>query len=206
MDPTSSPLESRHPIAVTPEEPSTPPQLRAAIQAIQEFQFDPGDIARNTEVDDSAALIMFPTRPSAEVPTLSTEAWSFNPKDKPNPISINTARKYLARALEAGPCELPGADIHGYAWMVEKDPIWATRKNTEVVIAPTKPKKETDYSVPKQLAYMDKMQNYVLYHHLIKEAQEKLTTWFGKSMFDDLCIDGILLPTTTPMTLLAHLE
>ena len=121
------------------------------------LNFDDSKLNPNSiTICHSAALIMFPSRPNAELPTLRTEVWSFNPKDKPNPISINTARKYLARALEAVPCQLPGADIHSYSWMVEKDPIWAARKNTEVVIAPTKPKKETDYSVPKQLAYMDK--------------------------------------------------
>ena len=73
MDPVTSPLEQRQAIAVTSEHPSTRPRLREAIQAIQEFQFDPGDHTEETGVEDSAALIMFPSRPSAKLPTLRTE-------------------------------------------------------------------------------------------------------------------------------------
>ena len=68
------------------------------------------------------------------------------------------------------------AGVHGYAWIVEDDATWLNRDGVSNVIAPpTKPAKETDYDVKKQLEYNDKLNAFTMYQHLAQQGKEKIT-------------------------------
>ena len=205
---------------VTPGEPTlppaikydTPPQLRAEIADITGFTFAPDLAVSRTSTDTYAEdtvtateYIMFSPRSAAELPSLRTEKWPYSGRT-PNPISISKARKLLAAAYAAVPCEIEGTGVHGYAWMVESTTDWQLRRGvTATITPPVKPPKERDYDVKKQMAYADNMEAYKLYHHLVQEGQVRLIEWFGKSMFVDMYENEMLPATTTPTDLLGHL-
>jgi hypothetical protein len=209
---TQQRTQARHIATITPaanpstdvSTPGTPEQLRDAIESIEQFVFDPSTANAPPEPRETTAYVMFPTRAVTELPELSTEAWP-HADTKPNPISISKARKLLAAAYAAIPCELEGTGIHGYAWMIETDEQWEARGDTAAIVAPTKPTKETDYDVKKQMAYADRMEMYRHYHHLVQKGRNKLIEWFGKSMFMDLYVNELLPASITPKDLLQHL-
>ena len=198
-----------HTARVTPDTRSgevTPPGIRDAIDTIVDYQFTPFADHTHEYEDTSTAVIMFNSKATMDLPKLNTEVWPYNTNDKPTPISIHRARKYLAAAYAAVPSELTGTGLHGYAWMVETPTEWKTRDGVEPTIdEPQKPQKELDYDVKKQLAYADKMEAYRLYAHLVNEGRSKLIKWFGKSMFVDLYKNEMLPVTTTPRDMLDHL-
>ena len=55
-----------------------------------------------------------------------------------------------------------------------------------------------------QLEYVLNSKRYTVYKHLCKEGKVKIVEWFGKEMFVNLFIKGILPPNTTPTELLDH--
>ena len=184
---------------------STPTPIREAIETIGNYTWSPPQPEERTD-GEYQALMMFGARTATELPTLHTEAWAYNGQ-KPNPISINKAKRLLAAAYSAVPCELDGTGIHGYAWMIESDTVWSKRSGVDATItAPTKPKKPKGYIVAEQLKYADQMEAYRIYNHLVHEGRAKTIAWFGKEMFVDLHVDGILPPTITPAELIEHLE
>lgn len=189
--------------------PETPPRLRDAIATIENYSFTPPTRAPepgpSTEDESLALLMMFNSRAATELPQLHTDTWPYNGK-KPNPISVSKARRLLATAYAAVPCEITGTGEHGYAWMIETETEWNRREGTERGIKPpTKPEKENDYDIKKRLAYADKMEEYKLYNHLVQAGRAKIVTWFGKALFVDLHVNNMLPVTTTPTDLIAHL-
>ena len=186
----------------TSEGTTTPEPIRDAITSIEEFVFEP---PYTTDTPPATGYIMFHSRAATELPQLRTEEWPYK-DEKPNPISISKARKLLAAAYAAIPCEQEGTGVHGYAWMIETDTQWATRSGTSTITAPTKPIKETDYDIKKQMKYADQMDMYKLYIHLVQEGRIKLIEWFGKPMFMDLYVDELLPASITPRELLTHLS
>lgn len=101
---------------------------------------------------------MFGPRGSTELPPLRTDTWPYEGQ-KPNPINISKARKLLTAAYAAIPYELTEAGVHGHAWIIETDVEWKKRADvTSTIATPTKPIKETDYDVRKQLEYAGKME------------------------------------------------
>ena len=137
--------------------------------SLSEASEDPSS-SRNKEEANAAALalMMFSPRAATELPALRTADWPYEGQ-KPNPISISKARKLLAAAYAAVPCELKGAGVHGHAWIIETKEQWTTRSGASMIAMPTKPEKETDYDVKKQLQYADNMETYRLYNHLMQE-------------------------------------
>ena len=185
---------------VTPGDAKTP-AIDDAISDIERYEFDPYQ-----EEDESLALMMmYGNGMSAELPTVRTEGWPYTGQ-KPNPISINKARLLLAAAYESIPCDIAGAGRHGFSWIAETDETWLKRDGaTYAVIPPDMPEKEMDYSTKKQMQYQDKLRAFTLYNHLIQEGKAKIIEWFGKPMFVDLQVNGLLPSTKTPNDLLEHL-
>ena len=181
---------------------STPPNIRSAIEHISEFEFDPEETRQEEE---EIALMMFSPKTSTELPKLRTGKWPHG-NARPNPLSIGMARKLLAAALAEVPCELEEAGVHGYAWMIETAEVWKQRKDTAPITPPVKPKKIRTYEVKARWEYNDKLQEYTLYHHLVQEGKAKIIEWFGKELFVDLFVDGLLPTTITPRELLTHLS
>ena len=187
----------------------TPPPIRDAITAIESFVFSPDESPDTKKTqssnEDLQALMMFSPRAAIELPTLCTETWTYC-NQKPNPISINKAKKLLAAGYSNIPCELDGTGIHGYAWMIEPQEVWSKRSGvTATILVPSKPTKPTTYDIKEQLAYTDQMEAYRLYTHLVQEGRRKVLGWFGKAMFVDLYEDDMLPPTITPTELIEHL-
>ena len=163
------------------------------------------NVTENRPNKSPVAYAMYSPRAAAELPTIRTEKWPYD-GHSPNPISIAKARKLLAVAYARVPCELDGADVHRHAWIIETKATWDRRRGTSTVTAPTKPIKELDYDIGKQMAYADNMDMYRVYHHLVQEGNSKLIEWFGEPMFVDLYVDGLLPAASTPTELLSHLE
>ena len=61
--------------------------------------------------------------------------------------------------------------------------------------------KVKNYDMKAQWEYMDKLGEYTLYHHLLQEGKAKIIQWFGKELFVDLFVDGLLPTTVTPKEL-----
>ena len=186
----------------------TPPHLRDAIADIEQYQFTPPS-QQEAEDETIAAFMMFGpgTVGSTELPTLETEPWPHKGLKTPNPISIGTAVKLLAAAYAQIPCELEDAGLHGYAWIIEQDPVWLKRDGVSAAISPpTKPKTESSYDMKVRWEYADKLQKYTLYNHLVHAGKAKLLEWFGKPLFVDLFVNGMLPTARTPKELITHLE
>ena len=130
----------------TTEDQVTLPRLRAALEDIGNFEFDPEHeataAAEQQQIEDeaiAAALVMFsPTAAAVELPRVQTEPWLYKGR-KPDPISIGMARKLLAAALAEIPCEYEAAGDHGYAWMIEDQETWLKRGDVCTITVPTKP-------------------------------------------------------------------
>ena len=192
------------------------PATDAAIASLQGFTFNPnqpttpatgllpGNVSPTIGSPGIAQqqYVMFsPPTPRALEP-LNTEEWPY-PKDaSPNPIAINRAREILAAAMAEEDCELPGADIHGHAWVVENEPEWTARAGTGPVSIPTRPPVIGDASP----AYYRKKDLHRVYMHVVLEGKKKLIEWFGKSMFVDMHVNKALPTSTTPRDMLEHLE
>ena len=186
----------------------TPPSIREAIETIESYEYDPRKEEEERE-NEHIALMMFgsPKPGHTDLPTLRTGAWPYAGK-KPNPIVIGTAVKLLAAAYAEVPCELEAAGVHGYAWMIEPQEKWERRKDIDAgnpIAPPTKPLKVKNYDIKAQWEYADKMQEYTMYNHLVQEGKAKLIEWFGKELFVDLFVDGLLPNTATPKELIGHL-
>jgi hypothetical protein len=107
---------------------STPPILQETIKDFEDYKFDVESDTEEREDEALAlAMMMYESKATTELPSLRTEKWTYSNK-KPNPVSIGVARRLLAAGYAQVPCELEGAGIHGYAWMVELDQIWIARK------------------------------------------------------------------------------
>ena len=201
--PTPTISEGRH----------TPPLLREALTDIEGYEFNPNlsepeaaaDKQRIEEEALATALVMFSptTAASAELPKLRTEAWPYGGQ-KPDPISIGTAKRLLAAAYAEVNCEYEAAGDHGYAWIIEDATDWLERSGVGVITTPTKPKEVTGFDMKAQFEYAIKSRRYATYKHLCQEGKAKITEWFGKEMFVDLFIKDILPPTVTPKELLKH--
>ena len=185
----------------------SPPRERVADNNGSVLQSGGANEETTKEETALVAYMMYNTGHSmAELPELKVEAWPHGDQ-RPNPISISMARKLLAAAYAAIPCEVPGAGVHGHAWIIETDNDWLERDGaTATIVTPTKPLKSADYSIVATLKYSDEMSMFKLYNHLMQEGKQKIVTWFGKSMFDDLHKNGILPNTVTAKELLEHLE
>ena len=188
----------------------TPPLLAEAIDSIENYEYQSPittDTPDTTNHNEALELyMMFNTCAPTELPQLRTEPWPYSGK-KPNPISISKARRLLATAYAAVPCELAGTGDHGYAWMIESKEEWCKRQGVDNTIdAPTKPTKERDYDIKQRLEYADKMDTYRMYKHLMHEGCLKIIEWFGKPMFVDLYVNDMLPVTTTPTELIEHLR
>ena len=200
--PTVTPDGRRNVQGQATDTPELAVQIRQSIVSIkQELKLKDED--RHSDAT-TAYMMMFNPRGTTELPTLRTAEWLYDGQ-RPSPISINKARKLLAAAYAAVPCEMEEAGVHGHAWIIEEDKEWIARGGTKLVTTPTKPIKDTTYEVSKQLEYADKLDSYKLYNHLMQEGKEKIIVWFGRPLFVDLHIDGILPITTTPKELLQHL-
>ena len=171
-------------------------------RVIDDFTKDLDNYKRQEELALTAMMSL--GRTTAEMPTIKPGKWKYTGK-LPNPISIRKARRLLAAAYAKVPCSLKEAGLHGYAWIVEEPEQWNKRKDTSTVAPPEKPVE--DYTdLQGRLEHADKMEKYLLYHHLTQAGTDKLVTWFGKAMFLDLCTDGELDADITPKDLLTHLE
>lgn len=124
------------------------------------------EIAITTEEEAAVVLMMFSPQATTDLPALRTETWPYEGQ-KPNPISIGKARKFLVAAYATIPSDIHKVGIHGHVWIIETDAQWAKQTDTSPVPVPTKPLKDTTYDIGKQLEYADKMETYRLYHHLI---------------------------------------
>ena len=191
----------------------TPPRLREAQDYIGDYKFDPSlgeaeieaERQRTEEEAIATALVMFsPTAAAVELPNLQTEPWPYAGK-KPDPITIGTAKKLLAAAYANIPCEYEAAGDHGYAWMIENDDTWLERSGVSAIVAPSKPKEVTSFDMRAQFEYAVKSKRYGMYKHLCQEGKAKITEWFGKEMFVDLFVKGVLPPNVTPKELLEHI-
>ena len=186
------------------------PALREAIEEIGGFEFnlDQG-VKEEAELEAFIAVETmyggYSKGPNRELPTLGTEVWPYEGK-APDPVSIGTARRFLAAGYARIYCPLEEAGEHGYAWIIETPTKWAIRKGTQPIEAPTKPKKPTEYSVRARLEYADKTEEYATYKHLANLGIKKLIEWFGKAVFSDLHLDGALPPDVTPKKMLEHIE
>ena len=214
--PGSDPIR---PAAITPDTETdgnsteTPPLISDAIASIERYEFTPYKIDEpivgrdQDQAEDKAVLayMMFNARATTVLPQLHTEAWPYGNR-KPNPISMSKARRLLAAAYATVPCEIAGTGEHGYAWMIETEKEWQSRKDVDAtIIPPTKPIKEASYDIQKQFEYSVRMEEYKLFNHLNHEGRVKLTEWFGKSMFLDLHVNDMLPVTTTPNEMIEHL-
>ena len=196
----------------TTESRGTPPVIRDAIDDITNYEFNP-EIGEYTTAEErkrieeeaiATALVMFSPTTAVELPTLRTEAWPYSGKE-PNPISIGTARKFLAAAYAEVPCELEAAGDHGYAWIIEPEDTWLARGGVKAITVPTKPREVIGFDMKAQWEYSVKSKRYKMYKHLAQEGRKKIVDWFGKAMFLDLFRDGALRPTVTPVELLEHI-
>ncbi len=184
----------------------TPPPIKEAITTIESFEFDPYKDERN-QSQLNAALMMLGSNNTTSVvaPTLRTEPWPHK-GEKPNPINLNTARRLLAAGYASIPCEIDGADIHGYAWMVETPTEWKARGGVKEDIAPpTKPTRGDPRDLTAQYVYMLQMKEYKEYTNLMHDGRKKLIEWFGKDMFLDLYVNKQLPVHITPRELLDYL-
>jgi hypothetical protein len=185
---------------------STPPILQETIKDFEDYKFDVESDTEEREDEALAlAMMMYESKATTELPSLRTEKWTYSNK-KPNPVSIGVARRLLAAGYAQVPCELEGAGIHGYAWMVELDQIWIARKGTSTVTAPTMPRRGTSYSVRERWEYNERLRDFTVYNHLMQEGKGKIIEWFGKAYFVDLHVNGLLPPDVTPRKLLQHLS
>ena len=62
-----------------------------------------------------------------------------------------------------------------------------------------------EYSLKAQYTYSRKMAAFKEYNHPVQESWLQLIKWFGRSMFNNLYQDNMLLPEVTPRDMLAHL-
>ena len=192
------------------------PAIDAAINDIANFEFNPGSVGSTATPLASAPplmannhqYVMFsPPPPPRTLEPLETETWPFPKNTSPNPISINRAREILAAAYAEIDCELPGADVHGHAWMVENKAEWNARSGTSDVSIPTRPALCTDYADGlAQATYHRKKDLHRVYMHMAQEGKKQLIAWFGKSMFVDLHVNKALPTYMTPRAMLEHLE
>ena len=200
-------------------DPDELPETNAAINALRNFEYNPASITSplgggiNQGVPSVAPtsppayqyVMVTPPAPRT-LESLETEAWPYSSSASPNPVSINRAREILAASLADVDCELPGADIHGHAWMVERDEDWDKRTGTGKVSAPTRPKLYEDSTDSNtQIAYYRKLDLHRVYMHLVVEGRKKLIEWFGKPMFVDMHVNKALPASTTPKAMLEHL-
>ena len=200
-DDFTTPQDKPTAVQITPD--TATPRITEAIEHIESYKFAPPNTAQETET--TAAIMMTETRENGSRPRLHTDKWAYNGK-RPNPISISKARKMLATAYAAIPCELDGTDIHGYAWMIETATEWKRRGEVEeIIVPPKKPTRSNDGDLPGLYRYKADMNEFKLYSHLVQEGKAKLIEWFGESMFVDLYIDEMLPTKITPRELLEHL-
>ena len=212
------PTEGAFIVTPSAEAPPTPasepvtetPLTDQAINEIRQHQFDPNEADAPVPAAPQVhtTTIMFSPRPPRAVETIElvTEDWPHGTNERPNPISINRARELLALAYATIDCEIPGADDHGHAWMIEEAAEWLARSGTGPVAVPTKPALVTDYAdVPAQMKYEREQEVYRIYFHLTQEGKARLIEWFGKSMFADLHHNCVLPIKTTPREMLEHL-
>ena len=183
------------------------PATDAAMAALREFTFNPsnpGTPSNAGQATMSPQWVMFsPPAPRALEP-LETEEWPYDKDTSPNPISINRAYEILAASMSEVDCELPGAGIHGHAWMVEKASEWRARDDTGTVAIPIRPSvTDGNDHTP---TYYRKKELHRVYMHMVLEGKHKLLEWFGKSMFVDLHVNKALPALTTPRQMLEHLE
>ena len=185
----------------------TPPRIKEAITDIGNYEYDPWDTTGTKTPSADEVLMMFsPQAVATELPKLTTEKWPWAVTKKPTPITIGTARRFLAEAYSRVPCEMEAAGDHGYAWMIEEPVDWARREGTkEIEQLPTKPKRPTEYTVQAKWEYAERKRDYDMYHHLVQEGKAKIIEWFGKALFVDLYQNGLLPVTKTPRELLQHL-
>ena len=186
----------------------TPPGIRTALKDIGEYEFDPTGEAERTRIEEDAiatALVMFsPTTAPTELPQLKTDTWPYSGRE-PNPITIGTARKLLGAAYAEIPCELEAAGDHGYAWIIEPEETWLQRDGVATITAPTKALEITVFDLKAQWEYTIKARRYTMYKHLMQEGKTKIMMWFGKEMFVDLFVNGVLPPRVTAQELLSHI-
>ena len=176
----------------------TPPQLRAAIEEIQGFVYAPSTMTE--------APVTLKTGDSA-LPGLDTGKWEYG-RQKPNPISIIKARELLVTGYEEIPCELTGTKGHGYAWIADTPADWLARRGVSTTPSPpVQPDKEESRDPVLLYIYQEKMKEYRVYTHLIKEGTKQIVEWFGKDIFLALCKRSGALPVgVTPAELLVYLE
>lgn len=168
----------------------------------------PGEDKAKPDDDEAIAFMMMSPHmmQPMEKPTLQTEGWPYVGQ-KPSPISIGTARKFLATAYAAVNCKYDAAGVHGYAWIIETEETWLNRDDiTEVIVPPKKPKEVKEFDYKAQWAYAAELNDYERYNHLIQAGKAKIIEWFGKEMFTDLHVQGMLPVTKTPKDLLEHLS
>lgn len=170
------------------------PALDSAIAKLKDFEyhFDPIDeqTPETKEEDKSGpsgiqALMMFSPQAVAALPALRTEPWPHTGQ-KPTPVAIGKATRFLASALEAIDCAAVEAGVHGHAWMVETPDTWNEREDVGTVKVPTKVNTYIGADVTQALQNAHDKEVYRLYHHLVQEGREKLIEWFGKAMFHDM--------------------
>ena len=198
---------------VTPHLADETPELDKAIADIKEFEynFDPQDAQtpekgrKEPTAPAPQAFMMFSPQTVAPLPTLKTEPWP-HVGEKPTPITIGKARRYLASAYEAIDCAALEAGIHGHAWMIETEDTWNEREDTGTVPIPTKVQNYIGADMTLALQNAHEKEIYRLYHHLVQEGRDTLIGWFGKAMFHDMpSSHGILKASTTPRQMLDHI-
>ena len=187
----------------------TPRVLRDAIEEIGNYDYDADIASQNRLQAESgaiAAMMMLSPQSNAPLPKLTwDERWPHKGK-KPSPITIGTARKLLTAEFAKISCDLDEAGVHGYAWIAETDEAWLKRDDVRVIVPPKKPKRMTEFTLQGVAKHQQQLNDYTRYNHLVQAGKSKLIEWFGKEMFLDLYVDGLLPITTTPKELLAHLE
>ena len=151
--------------AITPEAHTRTPEVHAkidsAIKNIQDFVFEPptdtDDQTEETYGEQEVALIM--TRynnargQDSTSPCITTPKWPYG-QEKPNPISINKAKRMLSDAYVEVYCDILEAGVHGYAWMIEDDKEWLPRPDvTSIIMPPPRPMKAKNSDVRGMLKY-----------------------------------------------------
>ena len=192
----------------TSKEQVTPPRTRAAIDELVRCKFDPHHEEEQTESSEetaAAALLMFGQAaiPAELLPKLRTEKWNHTRK-KPNPISVGTAKKLFAAACVQVPCTANKAGVHWHAWMIEDENMWLKGEGVSRVQPPTKPKEIQVFDMKAQWELMLEERRHMLHKHLVQKSKLELTEWFGKEMFLDPQVDGLLPTTTTPGESIEH--
>ena len=177
--------------------------FRPEEEALQE---DPPELREQQEEEELFYLSMTEGKSKTVLPGLPTGAWPYAPKDNPDPISINKAKKLLTAAFANVPCELPETGIHGHAWMIEDEKQWLKRDETEVVTAPKKPKRpKGKLTITEIRTYDDELKDHTLYGDLVRLGKAKLIEWFGDSVFRDLYVDQMLPIKVTPRDMFEHI-